>query len=359
MAKKRLLFTYLFCNKGGVTSVIKNRLPALMRDGWVVDAAFQQDVGGGEELQKMGLSNLYLFPFAFEAQLKALIEETPYDVIVNIDAPSALAEIKKVFSGPLIYEIHTSIVANLRKNTMADFATADRVFVPSDFIRTTLMDLFPDVSSGGICVIPNFVPEGIFTTQGPVFPFAGPTLLWVGKLFKEKNWKEALAISGQLMQRQKNLHVCWVTGGAYDEKDIQELLQHINSAGGLERFQWLHNVDSRQMGTIYRGAAESGGFLLSSSRYESFCLVAHEAMRCGLPVVSTRVGPVLEIIDDGQSGFLYDSGQVSRAVEKGQLLLQDAGLRRTMAQNALSALAPFGQEELARTYLETLGCLIG
>src|SRR3970282_1665259 len=40
------------------------------------------------------------------------------------------------------------------------------------------------------------------------------------------------------------------------------------------------------------------------SYYESFGLVALEAMACGVPVVASRVGGLRETVQDGQTGYL-------------------------------------------------------
>jgi glycosyltransferase involved in cell wall biosynthesis len=43
---------------------------------------------------------------------------------------------------------------------------------------------------------------------------------------------------------------------------------------------------------------------VAPSLYESFGLVFLEAMRCGTPVIGTRVGGIPEIVEDGKSGVL-------------------------------------------------------
>ena len=51
----RLAYLYYYANLGGVTSVIKSRLPLLRRLGWRVDAYFDRESGGLAELLAHGV----------------------------------------------------------------------------------------------------------------------------------------------------------------------------------------------------------------------------------------------------------------------------------------------------------------
>jgi L-malate glycosyltransferase len=60
--------------------------------------------------------------------------------------------------------------------------------------------------------------------------------------------------------------------------------------------------------------------LLMPSELESFGLAALEAMACKVPSIATRVGGVPELIDDGETGLLYNVGDVD-AMAAGTLAL--------------------------------------
>lgn len=56
--------------------------------------------------------------------------------------------------------------------------------------------------------------------------------------------------------------------------------------------------------------------LIMTSAYESFSLAALEAMSCGVPVFSTRVGGVPEVVVDNKSGYLVELGDLNSMSDK-------------------------------------------
>ncbi len=79
----------------------------------------------------------------------------------------------------------------------------------------------------------------------------------------------------------------------------------------------------------YMGVADV--FLLPSE-LESFGLAALEAQACEVPVIATRIGGIPEVINDGESGFLSDVGDVEKMTADTLLLLKDEELRRTFGE---------------------------
>ena len=73
-------------------------------------------------------------------------------------------------------------------------------------------------------------------------------------------------------------------------------------------------------------------FLLTSET-ESFGLAALEAMSCEVPVVSTRVGGVPELVDDGVNGFLCPPGDIEFMADRTLALLKDDGMRQDFARH--------------------------
>ena len=66
---------------------------------------------------------------------------------------------------------------------------------------------------------------------------------------------------------------------------------------------------------------------------EGFPMVILEAMASGLPIVTTKVGGLPEIVLDGENGFIARPEDPEEIARKVQLLLEDNDLRARMAQN--------------------------
>jgi len=70
--------------------------------------------------------------------------------------------------------------------------------------------------------------------------------------------------------------------------------------------------------------------VLMPSELESFGLAALEAMACRVPSIATRVGGVPELIDDGETGLLYNVGDVDAMAAGALSLLHDPARLETM-----------------------------
>lgn len=87
---------------------------------------------------------------------------------------------------------------------------------------------------------------------------------------------------------------------------------------------------------------------LITSRSEGTTTTALEAQACGVPVVSTNVGAVHEVIEDGVTGLLVPSGDAEAIAEATLSLLRDPPRRQEMGRaGRAAAVARFGVETAA------------
>ena len=84
------------------------------------------------------------------------------------------------------------------------------------------------------------------------------------------------------------------------------------------------------------------------SRYESFGLVAVEALACAKPVVASRVGGLRFTIDEGTTGFLVKPQSPQALAGALEKILSDETLRAAMSAAARSSVARYDWSNVAR-----------
>ncbi|WP_446219236.1 glycosyltransferase family 4 protein [Micromonospora sp. IBHARD004] len=134
-----------------------------------------------------------------------------------------------------------------------------------------------------------------------------------------------------------------------DGEQRQALAALIRELGVYDQVQLMGRRDD--MSTEWVKAA----IVAISSERESFGMTIVEAMRLGLPVVSTDcpVGP-REIIDDGEDGLLVPSDDLDAYAAALRTLMRNDDLRARMAKMALANSARFDPAHLAAQFAD--GC---
>jgi UDP-glucose:(heptosyl)LPS alpha-1,3-glucosyltransferase len=94
--------------------------------------------------------------------------------------------------------------------------------------------------------------------------------------------------------------------------------------------------------------------LVLPSAYEANALVVLEALACGLPVVSTRVGFAPDVLIDGQNGFLVERSAEAVGARLDELSRQPLAEWRVRARQAAE---PYAWPRIARRYLELIESL--
>jgi len=84
--------------------------------------------------------------------------------------------------------------------------------------------------------------------------------------------------------------------------------------------------------------------LVVPSRFEGFGLSAVEGMAASLPVIASDTGGLKEIIQDGESGLLFENGNVDELAERMSRLYADKALIRSVSDRARLRAMEFDSE---------------
>jgi D-inositol-3-phosphate glycosyltransferase len=87
------------------------------------------------------------------------------------------------------------------------------------------------------------------------------------------------------------------------------------------------------------------------SYYETFGLVALEAMAAGVPVIGTKVGALPDIIQSGFNGYLFESGNSEELFSLLMKLYNDRACLRKLSENAKESAKEYSWKKIAeQTY---------
>jgi glycosyltransferase involved in cell wall biosynthesis len=123
----------------------------------------------------------------------------------------------------------------------------------------------------------------------------------VAALRPEKNHVMFLDAAAVLKERHGERFVFLIIGCGTEEEKLKELSSRLELGDSVRFLGDREDVDMILKGT-------DASVLCSFPVVETFPLAVLEAMATGIPVISTGVGSVPEIIEDGIDGMIIDSG---------------------------------------------------
>lgn len=101
---------------------------------------------------------------------------------------------------------------------------------------------------------------------------------------------------------------------------------------------------------VYSAMAKADVFILPSI-YEGMPMTLIEAMATGLPIITTPVGGIVDMLEDGKEAVFTGTDSASIA-ESVSMLVDNAALRRSLGQAARMKAKRFSAKAMAKKYLE-------
>ncbi|MFQ5878664.1 MAG: glycosyltransferase [Dehalococcoidia bacterium] len=225
--------------------------------------------------------------------------------------------------------------------------TADRIVCASRDERNLLVRLY-GVPAGCIRVVPCGVDLDLFRPMDKgearrrLRLDDAPIILYVGRLEPLKGIDILLRAVAQLSD-DVPFRLLIVGGDERSTGERRQLEGLAREIGIAERVLFAGAVDHHQL-PLYYNAAD---VCAVPSYYESFGLVAVEAMACGTPVVATRVGGLAGTVRDGETGYLIPWRCPEPFADKLETLLINDELRQRLGQAARAAVEPYRWHSVA------------
>ncbi|MBI4288653.1 MAG: glycosyltransferase [Chloroflexi bacterium] len=161
-----------------------------------------------------------------------------------------------------------------------------------------------------------------------------PVVLYVGRLGGEKGVHQLLEATA-IVSEQRPVHLMIVGGDDSEPEELTELYGLSHSLGIESMVRFHRAIDQDELPLYY----SSADVMVLPSRYETFGLVALEAMACGLPVVAAPVGVMPTLVQDGGAGLLTDDLSPRGLADTLGRFLEDEGLQQRLSRSARSRVA--------------------
>jgi len=288
----------------------------------------------------------------------------------------AAIELKKSWGIPIINMFHT---LGVMKNRVAQspneiegeyridgervvIKAVDKIIAATQAEYAQLLWLYQaDVNK--IMVIPPGVDVGRFypipSDEAKEYigvPPCGRVLLFVGRIEPLKGLDvliEAISIMRQKDVLKENPFCLTIIGGeAEDSTDDDNIemsrIKELSEKYGLMDLVTFLGKKSQDSLPYYYSAAEA---VVVPSQYESFGMVALEAMACGTPVVASQIGGLPYIVQDGITGFTVPVDDPQELASRLISLIQDPALRDRMGKQAVQVAQDYAWDKIASKLL--------
>lgn len=240
---------------------------------------------------------------------------------------------------------------DLRHYRLAEkLASARFVVCISDFARSQLMAISDPSRWGDLHVIHVGLPVEEFTRTSPPAPAADPRLLYIGRLVPEKGQTVLFEAVARLAERGRSVGLTLAGEG-----EIRPRLEVLAAELGIaDRVEFLGAVGQDALHELY---AEAAVFCLPSFA-EGVPVVLMEAMAMEVPVITTKIAGIPELVEDGRTGLLVAPGRADELADALERLLADPELAARLGrQGREKVVADFDCERSTAQLYELFGTL--
>lgn len=151
-------------------------------------------------------------------------------------------------------------------------------------------------------------------------------VLFLGSLGKRKGVFDILQAAPAIFEKHPDARI--VFAGAEESRGEKQRIDELCREKQLdEKVAFIGVVTGKEKVNLFQSAM----IYVLPSYGENLPFSLLEAMSLGLPVVTTPVGAIPEIVKDGENGFLVEPGDVYALASSVNRLLSDEPLRRAMS----------------------------
>lgn len=346
---------------GGAEQVVLNLVQHQVNDGhrvFVVSLAGGKQGPHEDNLKRVGATTLTVaklgprvdpsLPFRLSSQFKALGIDVvhTHNPLPGIYGPFAA----RIAGLPCVHTKHGANEASRRATWLRRTASRTASTLVAVSAETARQATAQGETPRSVHIIENGIPLGAFAPNAHLraevrtelgLPDTACVIGTVARLSEVKNQPLLVRAAGPLLG--PNTHLVIVGEGPFRPRVESAVAASPNRA-------YVHLLGQRL--DVPRLLPAFDVFALSSDS-EGLPMVLPEAMACGLPVVSTAVGGIPDVVEDGVSGYLVPKGDEAALRERLSTLITHSALRSQFAEAARKdALERRSSETMHHRYME-------
>ncbi len=180
---------------------------------------------------------------------------------------------------------------------MDSYGHVDRFIAPSQFLYTKLLEWGRKKSS--LMYLPHFVEK-----QRQSHIQKKKQILYIGRLTAEKGVDVLIEAAQGLPEGMEVL----IAGEGPLQEELEKRVSETNAPCRFLGFQSTPELDKL--------VQESLAVVVPSVWYENAPMVVYEALALGTPVIASRLGGLIELIEEGKNGYLFQAGDSAELRKK-------------------------------------------
>ena len=148
----------------------------------------------------------------------------------------------------------------------------------------------------------------------------------IGRLAPIKDHVFFLSVIEQVLEKTNKKTRFFIVGDGAERENIEDVVLRLNARFGenIKMTSWITDIAHFNAGM---------DIICLTSKNEGTPVSLIEAQASGIPVVTTNVGGVCDILDEGETGFVVPQGNLDLFAEKLLYLIEDEKKREKMSQN--------------------------
>lgn len=163
---------------------------------------------------------------------------------------------------------------------------------------------------------------------------------YVSRIDEGKGWDVFIDVVAELLWAGVSVKGL-MAGGGEQVQQLSNKLAYLKVDGAVK---YIGAQDHSMLPNVFNCMDV---FLFPTLLFESFGLVAIEAMACGIPVIASNVGAIPDFVHHGQNGFLCSPGNRSEFFQYSALLLKNREKQSGLARQALETVNEYERKNVA------------